>query len=724
MRGRTVLVGVGLVCSLAAGAGPANAERLTLTRADVPGLPPAGTGAKVARAALKVELPRARARGAAFGTRKRRLRVGAFVLGSRHRAVRALRGATRRFRPVAGLGAGARRRVRVGKAGADAVVAFRIGRAIGAARFTGPRRLKRAGALIAARAYATALAARLRRVLALTAWQRTIDRIRANGSITPAIALRAFAIVYGSVPGARRPAGRLGTPRSGTLAMQFAARVWPRISRAQRKAIDRAIGAPHDARSPRLAQASNQVLTPDPALQAIADKLAAYYAKQLGTAVPKIKVFRTSEEITSGGQPAGADALPQNANGEWGVGVPVSCRVRVPPSTLKAGQVKIEFILGHEVFHCFQFTLMAAWRKRSAWIIEGSAVWAAILAAKVPKASGSFDYRTYLETANAPLFGRAYDAVGFWGRAEELGGFGSLWGKLPKILDAPDDPASFALAGGTAQPFIDTWASSSFRFSAAGSAWNQKDPYPVSHTELPPPATTITSGTTLGSNAYALHEYVVAKDPSAPLVNVTKLAGSLRAGTTQDDFGLVESDWFCFGKCACPPGKAGVVPTYRELSGSLLSLGLTGGAAQGAGRVTFHTLDEFCDAPATNVTVSGATNFTIGDPGYCVRPSPGVFQVQLPLNQGGQKAAQVVLEVTGFTGAGDYTTPPSVATVYDFRAGPTHLWDEPFSGSITIQDPGGAFGQGASGTVSSVTSGDNSDIGTTTVSVTGPWSCI
>ena len=44
--------------------------------------------------------------------------------------------------------------------------------------------------------------------------------------------------------------------------------------------------------------------------------------------------------------------------------------------------------------------------------------------------------------------------------------------------------------------------------------------------------------------------------PSQPLVHVLSLRGSLRAATSEHDFGRLASDWLCFGKCACPPGKA------------------------------------------------------------------------------------------------------------------------------------------------------------------------
>ena len=202
-----------------------------------------------------------------------------------------------------------------------------------------------------------------------------------------------------------------------------------------------------------------------------------------------------------------------------------------------------------------------------------------------------------------------------------------------------------------------------------------------------------------------------------------RLAGHLRAGTTKQDFGPVGQDWFCFGDCACPKGQVSTVPVHRPVGASTLALGQTGGAAAGHGRVAYHALDEFCSEPGTGVTVSGATDFSIGEPGYCVRPFPGVFQVQMPVNAGGQKVFQVVLEVAGFTGAGTYPTGPSVATVYDFRKGPAHLWETPVSGDITIQDPGGAAGEGAFGTVTSSTSGTSVDLGTTQVKVSGAWRC-
>jgi hypothetical protein len=52
---------------------------------------------------------------------------------------------------------------------------------------------------------------------------------------------------------------------------------------------------------------------------------------------------------------------------------------------------------------------------------------------------GAGPYKAYLLSPTKPLFSRDYDASGFWGRIEEVDGIGSLWPKIPAILNAADD---------------------------------------------------------------------------------------------------------------------------------------------------------------------------------------------------------------------------------------------------------------------------------------------
>lgn len=104
----------------------------------------------------------------------------------------------------------------------------------------------------------------------------------------------------------------------------------------------------------------------------------------------------------------------------------------------------------------------------------------------------------------------------------------------------------------------------------------------------------MTTNTTLGSNNHSVSEFKIVKDTSRPLVNVLRLDGELRSGTPTMDLGPVASDWYCTGKCKCPPNKISSIPENFPVK-QPVSLALTGGANTGAGRVTFHSLDEFCE---------------------------------------------------------------------------------------------------------------------------------
>ena len=716
MSKRIALIAVTLAAAVAAPASAAGGD-LVLTADDVAALAPAGKGAKVARKALPHSLPRAlktaRAQGSAFKGAGRRLRTGAFVASTKTRARQALKALAKGMARVDGLGYARTRAT-------TTTVVLRTGRAIGVVRYSAP---EQADARTAAAAYATALANRLDRALSRTAWEKALDGIRADGSVPTSTALKAFAIGYGSIPGAKRPGKRTGRPADGTLAFQFVARSWNALTSGQRRAIERKLGAPRSGTT-AVAHASQDDLTPDPTLQAAADGYAAFFMARMGVPAPVIEVFTTAGELKG---PDGAklfgDAAPIDANGGWG-GPIETCRVRISPLGQEQSATRLAVILAHEVFHCFQYTLSPDFTKVAPWILEGTANWAAYVAADVGPSSGLLDYLDYVQTPAASLLTRSYDAVGFWGWAEQALGPGVLWSRMPGILADGTIADAFVGAGGTDPAFLDGWASATFRYPDTGGAWNQVRPYPVSFEELEPPATVVDADADLKSGGYALRQYFVVEDPSKPLVQVQRLAGHLRAGTEKEDFGTVGQDWFCFGECTCPKGQVSTIPMHRRVGLPLLSLGQTGGAAAGQGRVAFHSLDAFCSAPGTGVSVSGATTFSIGDAGYCVKPFPGVFQVQLPLNAGGKKVAQIVLEVAGFTGAGTYPTGPSVATVYDFRAGPAHLWETPVKGDITIQDPGGAAGEGAFGTVTSATSGTSVDLGTTQVNVSGAWRCV
>ncbi len=378
--------------------------------------------------------------------------------------------------------------------------------------------------------------------------------------------------------------------------MQLVARVWERITPAQRAAVERRLGAPYDDRSAPLARSAEAPLVPSARYQAIADRYRAIYNGKLPSVQPEVRVFTTADEITDArtGARAWADALPLNAAGKWGVGAMNYCRVRVPPmGQAEAGKPFFQLIIAHEVFHCFQFRIMADWRQRSAWLIEGMADWAATSVYSTTAAVGAGPYRLYLSTADQPAFSRAYDGTGIWHWFDESRGVGSLWPNVPAILNAPDDAASFTIAGGGDIGFQQTWASAPMRLPVGG-AWRQTRPYALSRLDSPAPALALTGDTVLDTAAFQAKLAVAVADADKPLVSAVGLAGRLRAATPRRDYGPLDDErWFCFGRCVCPPRRFGTIPPHERVR-STLELALTGGALPGQARVTYHSLDEFC----------------------------------------------------------------------------------------------------------------------------------
>jgi hypothetical protein len=149
------------------------------------------------------------------------------------------------------------------------------------------------------------------------------------------------------------------------------------------------------------------------------------------------------------------------------------------------------------------------------------------------------------------------------------------------------------VAGGELAQFVNTWASAAWRMPVPGEAWEQFVPYSMPASQLAVPVTATSADAPLKAVEYAIHDYIVANDTRRPLVQVAGSGGSVRATNGTQDFGVIESEWFCFGKCVCPRGTEGKIPSHRT-AGPRLDLAVTGGSEQALGRVTYDSLDEFC----------------------------------------------------------------------------------------------------------------------------------
>lgn len=566
--------------------------------ADIVGYKPAGGGVSAARAAVGAKLPsRPRylsALGESFRSKGSRLTFGVFTFSSAKQATAAEKRLAGKHRRVS-LTSGTRGLLRVvsTRRATNAFVLFQVDKTLAAVHVQQGTRSARARP--AAVAYAGQLAAHLGRVLSLTVWQRTLDGIKSDGTFTPRLALQAFSIAYGPLPSVKRPAGATGPPVDGTLAIELVAQVWDKLTSAQQNAIDKALGAPHDPRSPRLAHAA-EVITPSPVYQQLADKFNAIYRRLIpGAPSITIKAFTTTENIkTASGTDAGGEALPVDANGNWGVGPQAYCALGVTPHGTQEPPADQHIFIAHEVFHCYQYALAPGWKELKSWIMEGMADWASLVAdpAEAPRAANGLG--NYAGSPTEPLFERSYDAVGFWGHADEVARKGSLWPKIRAILNAGGDAAAFTVAGGESGSFTDTWASAPWGLSRVGVAWAQSDPLPLSGVL----DVQVTTSNSVTSSPYALGEYGVFRDSDKPLVSVDRVQGTVRAATPTTDYGTNPSSWFCFGRCECPPGQQMIepIPEHRNINGQYLDLALDGGSSAAEAGVVYHSLDEFCKA--------------------------------------------------------------------------------------------------------------------------------
>jgi hypothetical protein len=448
------------------------------------------------------------------------------------------------------------------------------------------------------KSYGTLAGAHLTAKLPTAAWGKVLEQVNPNGTVSKTTALEAFALAYGPLPGIHPPRGGRETVPSGTLAGAWVLRYLPKLSRRLRKAIDRDLGFASATASPDSAHAADYGdpgFHPIPSLTAAANTWASIYADggHLGHALTlKIVAGTTTTSMpTTGGTEADADAYPVNAAGAESDSGPY-CRIRVSLGTFHGPISYLTTTLAHEVFHCFEFMLDPHWASQGDWLIEGLAEWAALTVDPVatPQAEGWLF--AYIGSPGTTLFGRTYDAAGFWGHAMDSNGL--LWSEIDSILNAGDDPARFVDAGGEAENFLSTWGSSFFRIAAGGPPWEMQSPEPPLAAYGEPPITDFNpaAGQVVEAAPYTAAVYGVESDAGTPVVHVS-INGYARLDRYYNYTDLSDA-WFCTtGACVCPPNTIGEVPPTRPLH-PLAPLGLGAGQSGTRGTVSAFPLSYFC----------------------------------------------------------------------------------------------------------------------------------
>ena len=583
-----------------------------LGSADAPGLrsrpaSPALGAKAVAKAFLPAHLPgvAGAAQAARFGAATTEL----WSLAYREQSVAAARaqlrtvvGAARR----AGLHPGA---TRVGEGGAliatrsgsAALVVWRRLDAVGEVMFASPR--PGVARTIALR-YALVADGHMQKLLSSSVWERTLDGIGPHG-VPRSVALDLFALAYAPLPGTSRPSGPAGPIEDGTLAAANVLAIWPTLGPEQQAAAAKELGIVSLAHARRTSGArpsgyvdpGDPTFVEQPALEEISKKIQTAYTAHLG-ALGFDVVVGTSQMGSGYGE-----ALPLDEAGNVS-DTPKVCRIRLEPGSKVLNTAERDNTIAHELFHCFQMKIMGplnvvAEAKTRPWLIEGLATWAAWNVKPLPWSSvKNWLDKPYVPSVGKVLFARSYDAVGFFGHAEEEAG--DLWPLVKGMLLAPGNEASYAAAGGYSPQFVNSWGSSTFTKPDLGPDWTfTKSVSPPS--SFTAAATPIVGDDLVTTGVHAFQRYTLDVaamrqiDPKALLVHIVRQRGWARLANADFDLTNVTNDWFWLGPgdAECPAGTEGQPPPATPLH-SDASLALTGGQNGAQVSIKVVSLDEYC----------------------------------------------------------------------------------------------------------------------------------
>ena len=440
-----------------------------------------------------------------------------------------------------------------------------------------------------------------------TPLQQVLQEIRDDGTWSRETALRAFAAVFGPLPGVEVPEGPEAEVEFGTIAIRMLSLYIDEITPEQREAALTAAGplaefltgSPGDGpeaspASPPAAIETMGFSLPTDLLAADADNYEAEIAGIVTGIESRIgRPLGLEVEVVVSPDPVGilhATALPVADDGEN----ITECRVTVLPNAQALSGKNLTAVLAHETWHCFEYSRLGTLSRRKGsppWIMEGQAMWVgeAYVGGSAGLEPAERHWKEYLidPGPGEGLFARTYDAIGFYSHLHDRGI--DPWTVLDPILDQTSNLAAFNVAvGGKSTDVLTTWAPGWYRDGSPTSTFSL-----VNAPGIPGPAVRPAPGAFTISNG--TFQSVIASTPlSAAISDVSVVAeiltidvlGQAMVGDMMfgDEIPFVaDSRVFCMVEdCSCPDGTPGpsdhlgeeirVAVTADALSGSDASL--------------------------------------------------------------------------------------------------------------------------------------------------------
>lgn len=437
-----------------------------------------------------------------------------------------------------------------------------------------------------------------------------LSGIGAGGEVDAHTALQAFALAFGPVPGVLVPSGPKGRVLEGGGPLRWVLQHRDSLSGAQRTAVDRVLAGTTGSGPGKSVRGLPSVFA-----QPIVDEILTRYKAPIGALPIPVVVSTTTANGT-----AAAFASPVDANGGF-TGPAVRCNVRITPLGQSLPSDELTLVLAHELFHCYEAVWLGsvgAYTADPPWSSEGAADWASFNSAGPDPTPVVNTWPEYLTTPKAQLFGRAYDAVGFFGQVAQHGV--DLWPLFPKLFTPGSNVARYhVIADAGGDGFLDAWGSGYFRAPKRGDAWDITGKGVVPEGQAPVPVVSLSvpnnSNVKVTASPFATAQYTM--QPAADVARVVVNGHARLADDAGFDSTAVSDLYLCTkpgGDCACPGsgGDANQVPITAQKVDGELTLGLTGATAGASGTIAGMSLKDFCAKKTTTTTGTTGTADTSG----------------------------------------------------------------------------------------------------------------
>jgi hypothetical protein len=421
--------------------------------------------------------------------------------------------------------------------------------------------------------------------------------IARDGTIGLEVALQAFALAIGPLPGVEVPSGDIPPLSSGSAPIRWVVGHWEELTPEQQAAVVSHLGlpAPEDVARARDVASLVAAVAPAPAcaaeasgpkvdeLRAELERVQPEIARQLKRELGIPVVFKLGNV---GSRPGiAAETVPLDANCQPAQAKPAYCQIQVTDRGAGLTGFAFSHVVAHELFHCFQYDFATSAKAAGtvpAWLAEGSAAWVGEVIS-AGSTIGEEYWEPWLKEPLKPLFEHDYGGIGFFMHLQESGI--DPWPLLVKMHRKGEsssiDAYTEATKGKAAARMIDAWGPSFVRDVSLRTDWSTAGPGLPEYVKTPvyeEPVTADGGGFILAAppQAGVAAKFDVAAD--VVVLQGKTARGMVRmADGTQWDLQEVLGRPICLqGTCSCPNGSPGVDHDWLKGSKGVMLVGLSG----------------------------------------------------------------------------------------------------------------------------------------------------